>query len=92
MDPPFFVRLQYVAMTQFTYFLFFRTFFSVTFLKMLHVSDPVLCSRRIVPSRSFIRIVFSVPCILPGAGHFQRCFELDEYLLVDPIFGLLCYG
>ena len=37
----FFVRLQYVAMTRFAYFLFFRAFFSVTFLGLLHVSDPV---------------------------------------------------
>ena len=36
----FFVRLQYVAMTRFSYFLLFRAFFSVTFLALLHVSDP----------------------------------------------------
>ena len=41
MDPPFFVRLQYVAKTRFAYFLLFRAFFSVTFLGLLHVSDPV---------------------------------------------------
>ena len=37
----FLVRLQYVAMTRFAYFLFFRAFLSVTFLGLLHVSDSV---------------------------------------------------
>ena len=34
------VRLQYVAMARFVYFLFFRVFFSVTFLGLLHVGAP----------------------------------------------------
>ena len=38
---PFFVRLQYVAMARFAYFLFFRAFLSVAFLGLLHVSDPM---------------------------------------------------
>ena len=37
----FLVRLQYVAMTRFAYFLYSRAFFSVTFLGLFHVSDPV---------------------------------------------------
>ena len=36
----FLVRLQYVAVTRFAYFLFFRVFFSATFLGLLHVGDP----------------------------------------------------
>ena len=41
-----FVKLQYVAMTRFAYFLFFLAFFSVaffsvTYLGLLYVSDPV---------------------------------------------------
>ena len=37
----FFVRLRYAVVTRFTYFLFSRAFVSVTFLGLLHVSDPV---------------------------------------------------
>ena len=37
----FLFRLQYVAMTRFVYFMFFRTFFSVTVLGLPHASDPV---------------------------------------------------
>ena len=65
-------------------------FFSVTFLGLLHVSD--LCSRRIAPRYGFICTVFSVPYILSGARHFERCFERNEYFLVDPFSGWLCYG
>ena len=36
-----FAKLQHVGMTRFAYFLFVRAFFSVTFLGLLHVSDPV---------------------------------------------------
>ena len=77
-------------MTRFAFFMFFRTFFSVTVLGLLHVSNPVFptCSTQLRLSS----IVFSVPCIFYEARHFQRCFELNEYLLADPIFGLLCYG
>ena len=89
MDPPFFVRLLYVAMTRFAYFLFFRAFFSVTYLGLFHFSDPV--SPTYIQNCGFLHIVFSVPYILSGSRHFQRCFELNEYRLVGPIIGLLCY-
>ena len=36
-----FVRLQHVPMTRLAYLLFLRAFFSVTFLGLLHVIDPV---------------------------------------------------
>ena len=50
------------------------------------------CSLGIVPSYEFLLIVFSVPYLVSGARHFQRYVELPEYLLVDPIFGLLGCG
>ena len=41
MDPSFFFRVQYVAMTRLAYFPFFRAFFEVTSLGLLRVSDLV---------------------------------------------------
>ena len=40
-------------------------------------------SRRIAPSYGFLPIAVSVPYLLSGARHFQRCFESHVYLLVD---------
>ena len=45
-----------------------------------------------MPSYVSLRIVFSVPYPFSGARHSERCFELNEHLLVNRIFGFLCYG
>ena len=38
------------------------------------------------PSYGFLLIILSVLYLLSGARSFQRCFRLNGYLLVDPIF------
>ena len=81
---PFF-RLLYVAMTELAYFMFFQPFW------LASQSCPTLstpCCRLMVPSYGFL-LVFSVPYMLSGNRHFQRYFELHEYLLADPI--LACF-
>ena len=83
----FFVRLQFVAMTRFACFPFFLSFFSATFLRLLHVSDAV--SPTYKPSCGLLHIVFSVPYILSGARNFHLCFEMTEYIIVDPILACI---
>ena len=44
----------------------------------------------VCPGMAFWFLFFaSVPYLICGTRHFRRFFELREYLLADPIFGLL---